>query len=87
MGAIRVMEDKKGGIRVILGNTEVKGYRDDFGVYYLTKCVKCGSPVKQYIGRKGPKRLYCDACKTSGGVKVENGKIVTKRGTLEIVEE
>ena len=87
MGAVRVLEDKKGGIRVILGNTEVKGYRDDFGVYYLTKCIKCGAAVKQYIGRKGPKRLYCDSCKASSGVKVEDGALVTKRGRLEIVEE
>jgi hypothetical protein len=86
MGAIRVMEDKK-GIRIFFGNNEVKGYRDDSGIYYLTKCVKCGAAVKQYINRKGPKRLYCDSCKASSGVKVENGALVTKRGRLEIVEE
>ena len=84
---VKVMEDKKGGIRILLGNTEVKGYKDEQGVYYLTKCLKCGVPVRQYIGRKGPKRLYCDSCKTSSGVKVENGALVTKRGCLEIVEE
>jgi len=84
---VKVMEDKKGGIRIMLGNVEVKGYRDEHGIYYLTKCTRCGSPVRQYLGRKGPKRLYCDSCKTSSGVKVANGKIVTKKGTLEIIEE
>lgn len=84
---VKVVEDKKGGIRIFLGNVEVKGYRDDSGVYYLTKCTRCGSPVKQYINRKGPKRLYCDSCRTSSGVKVENGSLITKRGRLEIVEE
>ncbi len=84
---VRVLEDKKGGIRVFLGNVEVKGYRDEVGVYYLTKCIRCGAPVKQYVGRRGPKRLYCDNCRTASGVKVEEGKIVTKRGTLEIIEE
>jgi hypothetical protein len=83
---VRVMEDKK-GIRVFLGNTEVKGYKDEQGVYYLTKCLRCEAPVKQYIGRKGPKRLYCDSCKAPSGVKVENGALITKRGRLEIVEE
>ncbi len=84
---VKVLEDKKGGIRILLGNVEVRGYRDDLGVYYLTKCTRCGSPVKQYVGRKGPKRLYCDSCRTSSGVKVENGKILTKKAVLEIIEE
>jgi len=83
---VKVVEDKK-GIRVFLGNTEVKGYKDEHGVYYLTKCLKCGSPVKQYVGRKGPKRLYCEGCRVSGGVKVEGNRIVTRKGVLEIIEE
>jgi RNase P subunit RPR2 len=82
----RVVEDKK-GIRIVLGNVEVKGYKDESGnIYYLTKCLKCGQGVRQYVNRRGPKRLYCDNCKASGGVKIEDGKIVTKRGVLEIVE-
>jgi hypothetical protein len=84
---VRVVEDNRGGIKILLGNTEVRGYKDEHGVYYLTKCLKCGAPVRQYINRKGPKRLYCDSCKASSGVKVENGALVTKRGRLEIVEE
>jgi len=84
---VKVLEDKKGGIRILLGNTEVKGYRDDLGVYYLTKCTRCGSPVKQYVGKKGPKRLYCDSCRSTGNVRVEGNKILTKKGVLEIIEE
>jgi len=83
---VKVVEDKKGGIKVLLGNTEVKGYRDELGVYYLTKCIKCGNPVKQYLGRKGPKRLYCDNCK-SASVRVDGNKILTKKAVLEIIEE
>jgi len=86
MGAVRVLEDKK-GIRILLGNVEVKGYKDEHGVYYLTKCIRCGSAVKQYVGRKGPKRLYCDSCKSTGNVRVEGNKILTKKAILEIVEE
>jgi len=83
---VKIVEDKKGGIKVFLGNTEVKGYRDEHGVYYLTKCLKCGAPVRQYVGKKGPKRLYCDNCKSTSSVKVENGALITKKGRLEIVE-
>jgi late competence protein required for DNA uptake (superfamily II DNA/RNA helicase) len=83
---VRVMEDKK-GIRVFLGNTEVKGYRDDSGVYYLTRCTRCGTPVKQYVSKRGPKRLYCDNCRSTGNVKVEGNKILTKKAVLEIIEE
>ena len=84
---VKVMEDKKGGIRILLGNTEVKGYKDEQGVYYLTKCLKCGNAVRQYIGRKGPKRLYCEGCRVSGSVKVEGNRIVTRKGVLEIIED
>jgi ribosomal protein L15E len=83
---VRVVEDKK-GIRVFLGNAEVKGYKDEHGVYYLTRCIKCGAPVKQYVNRRGPKRLYCNNCKVSAGVRVEGNRIVTRKGVLEIVEE
>ncbi len=85
---VRVLEDKKGGIRVFLGNTEVRGYKDESGnIYYLTKCLKCGAPVRQYIGKKGPKRLYCDNCRSTGNVRVEGNKILTKKAVLEIIEE
>jgi hypothetical protein len=84
---VRVLEDKK-GIRIVLGNAEVRGYKDESGnIYYLTKCLRCGSPVKQYINKRGPKRLYCDSCRANSGVKIDGNKLLTKKGILEIIEE
>lgn len=82
---VKVLEDK-GGIRILLGNVEIKGYKDEHGIYFLTKCVKCGNKVKQYVNRRGPQRLYCDNCR-SASVRVDGNKIVTKRAVLEIIEE
>ncbi len=82
-----LVKEENGKVMVYLGGKWITGGKDDAGIFYLTKCVSCGGPVKQYLGRKGPKKLRCDNCRTSTGVKVQDGKLITKRGVLEIVEE
>jgi len=82
-----IVREENGKVQVYLGGRWISGGRDGQGVFYLTKCVKCGNPVKQYLGRRGPKALYCDSCKTNSAVRVQDGKIVTRKGVLELIEE
>jgi hypothetical protein len=82
-----LVKEENGQILVYLGGKWIKGGKDENGVYYLTKCQKCGNPVRQYIGKRGPKTLYCSSCKTASSVRVQDGKILTKRGVLELIEE
>jgi ribosomal protein S27E len=82
-----LVKEENGKTLVYLGGKWIQGGRDENGVFYLTKCVKCGNPVRQYLGRRGPKALYCSNCKSNSAVRVQDGKLVTRRGILEIVEE
>ncbi len=82
-----LVREEGGKVMVYIGGKWVTGGKDEQGVFYLTKCLKCGSPVRQYLGKKGPKTLYCSSCKTGGTVKVQDGKLITRRGILELVEE
>ena len=82
-----IVREENGKVQVYLGGKWVSGGRDENGVFYLTKCTSCGGPVKQYLGKRGPKKLRCDNCSTSSSVKVEGNRIVTKRGVLELIEE
>jgi len=74
-------------VLVYIGGRWVAGGQDDKGAFFYTKCTSCGGPVKQYLGKRGPKRLKCDSCSASSSVKVQDGKLITRRGVLEIVEE
>jgi hypothetical protein len=82
-----LVKEENGKTLVYIGGKWVAGGRDDKGVFYLTKCVSCGAPVKQYLGKRGPKKLRCDNCSTSSSVKIDGNKIVTKRGVLELLIE
>jgi hypothetical protein len=83
-----LVRENGGKVEIYISGKWIRGGKDDRGYYYTTKCAKCGEGlVKQYIGKRGPKALYCEACRTSSTVRVEDGKVITKRGILEIVEE
>jgi hypothetical protein len=82
-----IVREENGKVQVYLGGKWIQGGRDENGVFYLTKCVKCGNAVRQYLGRRGPKALYCSNCKSNSAVRVQDGKLFTRRGVLEIVEE
>jgi hypothetical protein len=82
-----LVKEEGGKVLVYVGGRWVPGGKDDKGAFFYTKCVACGGPVKQYLGKRGPKRLKCDSCSTSSSVKVDGNKIVTKRGVLELIEE
>jgi ribosomal protein S27E len=82
-----LVKEENGKTLVYVGGRWVAGGKDDKGAFFYTKCTFCGGPVRQYLGKRGPKRLRCDSCSTSLGVKVEGNKVITRRGVLELIEE
>jgi len=82
-----LVREENGKVQVYIGGKWISGGRDEQGVFYLTKCISCGGPVKQYLGKRGPKKLKCDNCSTSSSLKVDGNRIITRRGVLELIEE
>lgn len=81
-----LVREQDGKVFVYVGGKWIPGGKDDKGSFFYTKCTSCGSPVKQYLGKRGPKKLRCDSCSTNASVKVEGNRLLTKRGVLELIE-